>query len=141
MAATISNCYQEIACALRKMDCWPRKGKDPLWLLPYREQVGSEGTIFVGPANKMAGVIACHTLFTAALKFKPFGYAKNVDEEFGDSVVVLVPAGKKKKLQAASPVNLIENLKAYFSTKTSNIVVEGLDDDEDTAAPVEGLDE
>ena len=137
MAATISNAYQEIACALRKMDIWPRKGKDPLWLLPYREQVGTSGTLFVGPADKMSGVLAAHKIFTTALGFKPFGYAKNLDEEFGDTVVVLIPEGKKHKLQEASPMNLIENLKTYFSSKSSSIIIEGLDDDDEPA--VEGL--
>lgn len=139
MAATISNAYQEIACALRKMDIWPRKGKDALWLLPYREQVGTAGTIFVGPADKMSGVLAAHKLFTDALEFKPFGYAKNLDEEFGDTVVVLIPEGKKRKLQQTSPKNLIENLKAYFSSKNNAIHIEGLDDDDDEELAVEGL--
>lgn len=137
MAATVTNAYMEVSCALRNMGIWIRKeGKDALWLLPYRNQVPG-GSLFVGNAN-LDNLRCVHLAFSEALGFKPFGFAQNKDEEYGDSIVVLIPAAKKAKLQQTSPCNIMENLKKYFTAKQVESKIEGLDDDDEETPVVEG---
>ena len=136
MAATVQNAYQEVCITLRNMGIWVRKeGKDALWLLPYRNQVPN-GTLCVGAGN-IDHVRCVHLAFSEALGYKPFGFAQNKDEEYGDSIVILIPAAKKAKLQQTSPTNIIDSLKKYFTSKAVEAQIEGLDDDEETPV-VEG---
>lgn len=137
MAATISNAYMEVSCALRNMNIWVRKpGKDPLWLLPYRNQV-PDGSLFVGAAN-INSLRSVHKIFTASLGFKPFGFVEHSDEEYGNCLVVMVPANKKQKLQGMPACNIMDALKQYFVQKQLETKIEGLEDDDEATPVVEG---
>lgn len=137
MAATIANAYMEVCCALRNMGIWIRKpGKDPLWLTVYRNQI-PDGSLFVGAAN-INSLRSVHAIFTTALGFKPFGFVENKDEEYGNSLVVLIPAGKKTKLQSMPACNIMDSLKQYFIQKQLDAKIEGLDDDEGEQPVIEG---